>query len=144
MSEQHPPDSIAAKWAANQAKADFARDFPGLLAGWEACQGKRIVQVLPLQRVPGAILLMDDGSFAVVPKLELNTVAIQDGLEQAATQLRARYPEAFAELDRLKQHDREVTRRARLEKILGAVSNNIQEIPELRRELEQLLHRLPK
>lgn len=141
----HDPasDSIEAKWAASQAKSAAARDFPGLLAQWEACQGKRIVHVVPLRRVPGAILVMDDGSFAVVPKLEPTTVAIQDGLQLAAPQLRPRYPEAFAELERLQARDRELTRRARLEKILGAVTNNIGEIPELKRELEQLLRRLP-
>jgi hypothetical protein len=143
MAEEPLSNPIEAKWAANQAKADFARDFPGLLTGWEACQGKRIAQVLPLRRVPGAILVMDDGSFAVVGKLEPTTVAIQDGLEAAAAHLRPRYPEAFAELERLAQRDRELTRRARLEKILGAVTNNITEIPELKRELEQLLRRLP-
>jgi hypothetical protein len=143
MAEEPVSNPIEAKWAANQANADAARDFPGRLTDWEACRDKRIAQVLPLRRVPGAILVMDDGTFAVVGKLDPTTVAIRDGLEAAAVYLRPRYPEAFAELERLAAQDRALSRRARLEKILGAVTNNIRDIPELKRELEQLLRRLP-
>jgi hypothetical protein len=49
--------------------------------------------------------------------------------------------EAYAEYDRLLAKDREAIRAARLEKILGAIQNNLDQIPELRERIKQLVQR---
>ena len=135
--------SVEEKWQANQAKVAFVKQFPGLLTDWNQCQGKTIKRVMPLIKSQGAVLLMEDGTFAVVPKLSPDPVELQEGLKAAKNELQGRYAQAYTELDRLTARDRELTRRSRLEKILGAIQNNISDIPELKQELKKLLDRLP-
>lgn len=135
--------NIHEKWKANQAKVSFAKQFPGLLKTWDECQGKKIIQIIPLEKHSGSILIMEDKTFAVVPKLDLDPANLQEGLHIAKDTLQNRYAEAYTELERLTVHDLELTRRSRLEKILGAVQNNMTSIPELKQELEKLLSRLP-
>lgn len=139
-----PMSSLEEKWQANQDKAAFLKQFPGLLNDWTECRDKRIRQVTPLARHPGVVIVFDDGTFLVAPKLEASTPAIQDALEQAHAELRSRHPKAFNEMERLVLRDKELSRKARLEKILGAIENNLGEIPELKQELRDFLERLPK
>ena len=134
--------TIEEKWQANQAKVAFVKQFPGLLTDWDRCQGKTIKRVMPLTKSQGAVLLMGDGTFTVVPKLSPDPVELQEGLATAKNELKDRYAQAYAELERLTARDRELTRRSRLEKILGAIQNNISDIPELKQELKKLLDRL--
>ena len=49
------------------------------------------------------------------------------------------HAQAYAEYDRLVQKDREALRAARLEKILGAIQNNLEQIPELKDRLKELV-----
>jgi uncharacterized protein YhaN len=59
--------------------------------------------------------------------------------------LRDRLPEhaaAYAKLDELAAADRELTRLARKENILGAIRNNIAMLPELYEEIPRLLDEL--
>jgi diglucosylglycerate octanoyltransferase len=135
--------SIQEKWKANQAKVAFAKQFPGLLKTWEECRGKKIIQIIPLVKHSGSILIMEDKTFTVVSKLDLDPADLQEGLHIAKDALQNRYAEAYAELEHLTAHDLELTRRSRLEKILGAVQNNMTSIPELKQELKNLLSRLP-
>jgi diglucosylglycerate octanoyltransferase len=135
--------NIEEKWKANQVKVAFAKQFPGLLKTWEECLGKKVIQIIPLVKHSGSILIMEDKTFTVVPKLDPDPSDLQEGLQIAKDALQNRYAEAYAELERLTAHDLELTRRSRLEKILGAVQNNISSLPELKQELEKLLARLP-
>jgi hypothetical protein len=135
--------SVEEKWQANQVKVAFVKQFPGLLSNWAPCVGKTIKQVIPLSKGPGAVLLIEDGTFAIAAPPSQDPVAIQDGLATAKEALGVHYDQAYAELDRLTARDRELTRQSRLEKILGAIQNNLPAIPELKQEIRTLLDRLP-
>jgi len=41
------------------------------------------------------------------------------------------------------EREKEMTRKARMEKILGAIRNNMSELPELKKEILDLIRRLP-
>ena len=131
------------KWQANMAKVAFVKNFPGLLKTWDECRGKKIVQVIPLTKRTGTLLIMEDKTFTVVPKLDLDPAELQEGLRTARNEIGEQYAQAYTELERLAAQDRELTRRSRLDNILSAIQNNISDIPELKKELEKLLTRLP-
>ena len=135
--------NIPKKWKANQVKVAFVKQFPGLLKTWEEVRGKKIAQVIPLTKRTGTLLIMEDKTFTVVPKFDLDPAELQEGLRIAKDTLKEHYTQAYNELERLQAHDIELTRQSRLENILGAVENNISNIPELKKELSKLLTRLP-
>jgi diglucosylglycerate octanoyltransferase len=128
------------KWKANMQKVAFAQQFPGLLLSWHACQGKTIRAVLPLTGKPGAmVIVFTDATFAIVPPLAPEPWAIGQALIDARAQLESAHRTAYEEYDRLAQKDREALRSARLEKILGAIHNNLEQIPELKDRLKELV-----
>ena len=135
--------SVEEKWQANQAKVAFVKQFPGLLTDWNQCQGKTVKRVVPLAKSSGSVLLMNDGTFTVASKLSQDPAELLDGLKTVKNELEGHHADAYAELGRLTARDRELTRRSRLEKILGAIQNNISDIPELKQEIKKLLDRLP-
>jgi len=53
--------------------------------------------------------------------------------------LEPKHPKAYAEYDRLARLDKEALRAARLEKIIGAIENNLEQIPELKDRLRRLV-----
>ncbi len=121
-------------------KVAFAQQFPGLLLSWHACQGKTIRAVLPLTGKPGAmVIVFTDATFAIVPPLAPEPWAIGQALIDARAQLESAHRTAYEEYDRLAQKDREALRSARLEKILGAIHNNLEQIPELKDRLKELV-----
>ncbi len=121
-------------------KVAFAQQFPGLLLSWQACQGKTIRAVLPLTGKPGAmVIVFTDATFAIVPPLAPEPWAIGQALIDARAQLESAHRTAYEEYDRLAQKDREALRSARLEKILGAIHNNLEQIPELKDRLKELV-----
>lgn len=122
------------------AKVAFAQQFPGLLLSWQACQGKTIRAVLPLTGKPGAmVIVFTDATFTIVPPLAPEPWAIGQALIDARAQLESAHRTAYEEYDRLAQKDREALRSARLEKILGAIHNNLEQIPELKDRLKELV-----
>lgn len=129
-------------WKANREKVRFVKDFPGRVRSWDEAAGKTIQKALSLPGRPGAMLLFEDGSYAAVPKLDPEPADMLAGLLAARLDLQAGREAAFRELDRLIERERDLLRRARLEKILGAVSNNMPAIPELKAELLKLLSKL--
>ncbi len=121
-------------------KVAFAQQFPGLLLSWQACQGKTIRAVLPLTGKPGAmVIVFTDASFTIVPPLAPEPWAIGQALVDARAQLESAHRTAYEEYDRLAQKDRAALRSARLEKILGAIHNNLEQIPELKDRLKELV-----
>ncbi len=134
--------TIEEKWQAAKDKVAYAKQFPGMIATWEALAGKTVAQALPLNKKPFILLLFSDRSFAFAPPLELDPSDLIPCLEEARPHLEKIYPEAYRTLDQLALKNRELQRRARLEKILGAVQNNLAEIPELKEELKKFLDRL--
>ena len=128
------------KWKANLEKVAFAKQFPGLMSEWLACRGKTIEAVIPLTGKQGAaVIIFTDGAFFVVPPLAPEAWELSQALLDARTQLEPKHREAYQEFDRLVQKDKETLRLARLEKILGAIHNNLDQIPELKDRLKALV-----
>lgn len=133
--------AVEEKWKANQAKVTFMKQFPGLEASWVPLQGKTIVAVASLTGKPGAaVLVFSDGSFVVAPPIAPEPWELTDGLGAARKVLEPKHPEAYAEYDRLVKQDKEALRAARLEKIIGAIENNLEQIPELKDRLRRLVN----
>lgn len=129
-------------WKANMEKVAFVKTFPGRISPWEAMRGKTIEKVVFPEGRPGAVLLFTDLSFAVVPRMDEMIPEPSDllaGILAARPSYEASQPAAYVELDRLIAREKETQRLARLQKVLGAVRNNMAAIPELKDELRRLL-----
>ncbi len=128
------------KWKANLAKVAYAKQFPGLLPDWQACRGKTVEAVTPLTGKQGAaVVTFTDGSFFVVPPLSPEAWELGQALIDARQHLEPQHPDAYREYDRLAKKDADTLRLARLEKILGAIQNNVDQIPELKDRLKALV-----
>lgn len=128
------------KWKANAEKVAFMKQFPGLTTDWASLRGKTIVAVIPLASKPErAVLICDDGTFAVAGAPTPEPRELGEALTAARQQLAARYPDAYAEYDRLVRQDHEALRAARLDNIIGAIHNNMPLVPELKDRLKALV-----
>ena len=128
------------KWKANMEKVAFTKQFPGLTLDWKHCEHKTVQTVVPLTGKPGAsVIVFTDGSFTVAPLLAPEPWELGQALLDARVHLEPKHPEAYAEFDRLATKDKETLRAARLEKILGAIHNNVEQIPELKDRLKALV-----
>ena len=132
--------SVEAKWKANQEKVAFLTQFPGLITSWDQTVGRTVESVKILQAKPDrAVVIFSDGSFALVSSPGIEPQELTQGLLEARDILETKYPEAFAEYDRLHHLDQEAGRVARLENILGAIQNNLEQIPELKERIQALV-----
>ncbi len=132
--------SVEEKWQANQKKVAFMKRFPGLLLAWDDTSGKTIEGVASLRSKPhAAVLVFTDGSFAIAPPLAPEPWELREGLTAARSMLEPKHPDAYTEYDRLAQRDEDARRTARLENILGAIQNNLEQIPELKNRIRQLV-----
>jgi diglucosylglycerate octanoyltransferase len=132
--------AVEDKWKANQAKVMFMKQFPGLFLTWEQALGRALEAVVSLPSKPGAaVLVFQDGAFTVAPSLAPEPADLKEGLTAARKALESKHPDAYAEYDRLAGIDKEATRSARLENILGAIHNNLEQIPELKDRLRELV-----
>ncbi|GKS57681.1 hypothetical protein YTPLAS18_12080 [Nitrospira sp.] len=128
------------KWKANAEKVAFMKQFPGLLRSWEQAAGKTLKTAIPLKSKAGSIaLVFSDGSFFVTPSYTPEPYELGECLQAARPYLEGEHAAAYAEYDRLVKKDREALRAARLEKILGAIQNNLESIPELKDRLKNLV-----
>jgi hypothetical protein len=132
-----PPED---KWKANMEKVAFMKRFPGLITTWEAIAGKTVETVRPLRGKDGAaVLVFTDGSFIPTPPLAPEPWELGEALHAARPYVERIHHEAYAHYDVLLAKDKEALQAARLEKILGAIHNNLDQIPELRQRLKQLV-----
>jgi hypothetical protein len=132
--------AVEDKWRANQAKVLFMKQFPGLFMTWEQALGKTLQAVVALPSKPGAaVLVFQDGAFTIASPLAPEPAELKEGLTAARQALESKHPDAYAEYDRLAGIDKEATRSARLENILGAIQNNLEQIPELKDRLRELV-----
>jgi len=121
-------------------KVAFTKQFPGLLREWHACLGKTVAAVTPLTGKQGAaVVTFTDGMFLVVPPLVPEPWELGQALVDARVHLEPKHREAYQEYDRLAKKDKEALRLARLEKILGAIQNNVDQLPELKDRLKALV-----
>lgn len=132
--------AVEEKWKANLEKVAFMKQFPGLLGNWEALAGKTIKAVIPLKGKQGAaVLVFADGSFTIVPPMAPEPYELGEALTVARSLLEPTHHTAFVEYDRLVKKDKEALMSARADKILGAIQNNLEQIPELKDRLKNLV-----
>jgi len=129
-----------AKWKANQDKVAFLKQFPGLVQTWEEAIGQTVESVIPLESNSTiAVIVLSNGHFTIAHAPEIEPKYLRESIETARSTLETIYPDAFAQYDVLAGHDKNATRIARLENILGAIHNNVEEIPELKDRLRSLV-----
>ena len=132
--------AVEDKWKANLDKVAFMKQFPGLLGNWEALAGKTITAVIALKGKQGAaVLVCTDGTFTIVPPMAPEPYELGEALAVARTILEPTHQAAYVEYDRLVKKDRDALRSARVEKILGAIHNNLEQMPELKDRLKELV-----
>jgi hypothetical protein len=132
--------AVEDKWKANLDKVAFMKQFPGLLGNWEALAGKTIKAVIALKGKQGAaVLVCTDGTFTIVSPMAPEPYELGEALAVARTILEPTHQAAYVEYDRLVKKDRDALRSARVEKILGAIHNNLEQMPELKDRLKELV-----
>ena len=132
--------AVEEKWKANLEKVAFMKQFPGLLGAWEALAGKTIKAVIPLKGKQGAaVLVCSDGTFTIASPMAPEPYELGEALAVARTLLESTHRTAYVEYDRLVKKDKDALRSARVDKILGAIQNNLEQIPELRDRLKELV-----
>ena len=132
------------KWKANFEKVAFMKQFPGLLGSWEALRGKTIEAVIPLKGKEGAAaVICSDGTFMVAPPMATEPYQLGETLSAGRSVLEPKHASAYQEYDRLVTKDKEALKQARLEKIIGAIENNVEQIPELKKRLKALVKEWP-
>jgi hypothetical protein len=128
------------KWKANLEKVAFMKQFPGLLGNWEALRGRTIEAVIPLKGKQGAAaIIFTDGTFTVAPPMVTEPYELGETLAAARRLLEPKHQKAYVEYDRLVKQDKDALKSARLEKIVGAIQNNLEHIPELKDRLKALV-----
>jgi len=131
---------IEDKWKANMEKVAFMKRFPGLLNSWNSLTGKSVEAMIELKSKSGsAVVVFTDGSFIIVPPPSAEPYELGEALTAARQYLEPKHPEAYAEYDRLVKKDKEAQKSARLSNILGAIRNNVDQIPELKDKLKALV-----
>jgi hypothetical protein len=132
------------KWKANLEKVAFMKQFPGLLGSWDALKGKTIEAVIPLKGKAGAAaVICSDGTFLVAPPLATEPYELGETLTVGRSLLEKQHAAAYLEYDRLVSRDKQALKEARLEKIIGAIHNNLEQIPELKERLKALVKEWP-
>jgi hypothetical protein len=132
------------KWKANLEKVAFMKRFPGLLGSWEGLKGKTIETVIPLKgKLGAAAIICTDGTFTVAPPMAIEPYQLGETLTVGRSVLEPTHGNAYREYDRLVKKDKDALRQARLEKILGAIENNLEQIPELKARLKALVKEWP-
>ena len=132
--------AVEEKWKANLEKVAFMKQFPGLLGNWEALTGKTVKAVIPLRGKQGsAVLVCADGTFTIAPPMASEPYELGEALSVARTLLEPTHQEAYVEYDRLVKKDKDALKSARVEKILGAIHNNLEQHPELKDRLKDLV-----
>jgi len=121
-------------------KVAFIKQFPGLTLDWSVCECKTIEAVVTLTGKPSAsVIVFTDGSFTVAPLPVPEPWELGQALVDARKHLEPKHAQAYEDYDRLVKKDKEALRSARLEKIIGAIQNNLEQIPELKNRLKELV-----
>lgn len=132
--------AVEEKWKANLEKVAFMKQFPGLLGQWEALTGKSILTVIPLKGKQGAAAIVcTDGTFTIAPPMATEPYELGEALTVARAYLEPKHQAAFTEYDRLVKKDKDALKAARADKIIGAIENNLEKIPELKERLKALV-----
>jgi hypothetical protein len=131
---------IEKKWQSNQEKVAFANAFPGLKSDWEPLLGRKLLAAVEFKaHSEGVVLVFEEGAFTIASRPPETPQSQIAALEAARSEIEAFHAESYRKLDELSQRDREMTRLARMERILDAVKNNMEEIPELQSALREIV-----
>ena len=133
---------IEEKWQANREKVAFVKTFPGMVSQWESLCGKILERVVPIGNQKGCLFIFSGGLFTFIPLSIPEPSNLLLALETGRPWLETFHSEAYRTLDTLIARDRELQRKARLDKLLSAVKNNYPTIPEIKVELKKLLEEL--
>ena len=133
---------IEEKWQANREKVAFVKTFPGMVSKWDSLCGKVLEQVIPVGNKKGCLFIFSGGLFTFIPLSIQEPSNLLLALETGRPWLETFHSEAYRTLDSLIARDRELQRKARLDKLLSAVKNNYATIPEIKVELKKLLDEL--
>jgi len=100
--------------------------------------------VIPLKGKQGAAaIICTDGTFTVAPPMAAEPYELGETLIAGRSLLEVTHAHAYQEYDRLAKNDKDALRQARLEKIIGAIENNLEQIPELKERLKALVKEWP-
>jgi hypothetical protein len=86
-----------------------------------------------------SVVIFTDGTFVVTPSPDLEPADLIAALLTARPSLESHHGKAYETLDQYIASDKEIQRMARLENIMGAIRNNLPQIPELKKELRRFL-----
>jgi hypothetical protein len=86
-----------------------------------------------------AVVIFSDGTFIVTASPDLEPADLIAALLAARPFLESHHAKAYETLDQYITSDKETQRMARLENIMGAIRNNLPQIPELKEELRRFL-----
>lgn len=124
------------KWKINRQKNEFARTIPGKVS--PAALKIRYRTFLPSSKNT-ELCVYENNTFSLSDENAFEDAQLViETVELVRPYLERFYPEFYQEYDKWVQLDKEATRKARLEKILGAIANNMAEIPELKDEIIKL------
>jgi len=127
------------KWRLNRKKNDFARSCPALLTSLSDAQGKTVERVIPLTKQGDSVILFKGGFFLIGSFGPVMPPELLEGLNLLREFIEPVFPDFYRELDRMSIEDRELSRLAKLENILGAIRNNAKNLPELKDALRKAL-----
>lgn len=86
-----------------------------------------------------AVVIFSDGTFVVAAPPDIEPADLISALLTARPFLETHHANAYETLDQYIASDKETQRMARLENIMGAIRNNLPQIPELKDELRRFL-----
>ncbi len=125
---------VQQKWELNRQKNDKARELRVYALGQHRIQTPSI----ELEK-PATVYAYDDGYLYVHDALVWEYPdKLWHMLDQLKDWVWHHHPYFMAALQHLQEKDAEAGRQARLAKILGAIGNNLDELPELKDELIKL------
>lgn len=130
---------VEKKLRSNAEKVSFVKSFPGRLKTWDAALGKTIERIVTDDKGKTGLLIFSDASFISISFSEQEPGPLLRSLLAAQAFLEPHYPEAYQRLSKLITEDKEMQRMARLENIMGAIENNLPQIPELKKALKDFL-----
>ncbi len=132
---------VEKKWQTNREKVAFAKSFPGRLMKWDAAIGKKVERVVFVHEKETGLAIFEEGTFIFIPSPDPEPAELIQSLLAGRSFLEPYYKEAYSELDQWISADKEMQRKARLENIMGAIRNNLPQIPELKEALKRFLEK---
>ncbi len=131
---------VQQKWSINRQKNEKAKALQAY-----ALAAPRAQEAETCLTAPVTVYAYNDGFLYVDdPVLWQYPDRIWKVIDQLKGWLQAYHPVFWDELQALAARDSEIARQARVAKIMGAIGNNLDELPELKEELIKLGDKLKK